>query len=202
MLKIGMDKTDKNFRKFEYDDERMYGNPQKFKVLYEETGEFAEVMCSNVITIRKSNNTHNHFLDIPIYKNVKTEVTPQPVAVSDPLIVSVKPVEPSTATEEKKKGKSTKTKVKTKEPVAVLKPATEEEIRTPEADIKLDITSILPKSYEYDVLVVDNISYVEDVKTKLNELGKDGWDVCGFQIVQKIFGGGAQAIIIMKKGLN
>lgn len=197
-----MDKTDKNFRKFEYDDERMYGNPQKFKVLYEETGEFAEVMCSNVITIRKSNNTHNHFLDIPIYKNVKTEVTPQPVAVSDPLIVSVKPVEPSTATEEKKKGKSTKTKVKTKEPVAVLKPATEEEIRTPEADIKLDITSILPKSYEYDVLVVDNISYVEDVKTKLNELGKDGWDVCGFQIVQKIFGGGAQAIIIMKKGLN
>lgn len=202
MLKIGMDKTDKNFRKFEYDDERMYGNPQKFKVLYEETGEFAEVMCSNVITIRKSNNTHNHFLDIPIYKNVKIEVTPQPVAVSDPLIVSVKPVEPSTATEEKKKGKSTKTKVKTKEPVAVLKPATEEEIRTPEADIKLDITSILPKSYEYDVLVVDNISYVEDVKTKLNELGKDGWDVCGFQIVQKIFGGGAQAIIIMKKGLN
>lgn len=202
MLKIGMDKTDKNFRKFEYDDERMYGNPQKFKVLYEETGAFAEVMCSNVISIRKSNNTHNHFLDIPIYKNVKKEVTPEPVAVSEPLVVSVEPVDPSTATEEKKKGKSTKSKVKTKEPVAILKPATDEEIRTPEADIKLDITSILPKSYEYDVLVVDNISYVEDVKTKLNELGKDGWDVCGFQIVQKIFGGGAQAIFIMKKGLN
>ena len=31
MLKIGMDKTDRNFRKFEYDDERMYGNPQMFK---------------------------------------------------------------------------------------------------------------------------------------------------------------------------
>lgn len=197
-----MDKTDKNFRKFEYDDERMYGNPQKFKVLYEETGVFAEVMCSNVISIRKSNNTHNHFLDIPIYKNVKKEVTPEPVAVSELLVVSVDPVEPSTTTEEKKKGKSTKSKVKTKEPVAILKPATDEEIRTPEADIKLDITSILPKSYEYDVLVVDNISYVEDVKTKLNELGKDGWDVCGFQIVQKIFGGGAQAIFIMKKGLN
>ena len=197
-----MDKTDKNFRKFEYDDERMYGNPQMFKVLYEETGGFGEVMCSNVISIRKSNNTHNHFLDIPIYKNVKIEVTPQPVAVSEPLVVSVNPVEPSTATEEKKKGKSTKSKAKAKEPVAVLKPATEEEIRTPEADIKLDITSILPKSYEYDVLVVDNISYVEDVKTKLNELGKDGWDVCGFQIVQKLFGAGCQAIIIMKKGLN
>lgn len=196
-----MDKTDKNFRKFEYDDERMYGTPQKFKVLYEETGAFAEVMCSNVISIRKSNNTHNHFLDIPIYKNVKKEVTPEPVAVSELLVVSVEPVEPSTTTEEKKKGKSTKSKVKTKEPVAILKPATDEEIITPEADIKLDIASILPKSYEYDVLVVDNISYVEDVKTKLNELGKDGWDVCGFQIVQKIFGGGAQAIFIMKKGL-
>ena len=197
-----MDKTDKNFRKFEYDDERMYGNPQKFKVLYEETGVFAEVMCSNVISIRKSTNTHNHFLDIPIYKNVKIEVTPQPVAVSEPLVVSVDPVEPSTATEEKKKGKSTKTKVKTKEPVAILKPATDEEIRVPEADIKFDIASILPKSYEYDVLVVDNISYVEDVKSKLNEFGKDGWEVCGFQMVPKIFGGGCQAIIIMKKGLN
>ena len=202
MLKIGMDKTDKNFRKFEYDDERMYGNPQKFKVLYEETGAFAEVMCSNVISIRKSNNTHNHFLDIPIYKNVKKEVTPQPVAVSEPLIVSVDPVDSSTATEEKKKGKSTKSKAKTKEQVTILKPATDEDIRVPEADIKLNIASILPKSYEYDVLVVDNISYADDVKTKLNEFGKDGWEVCGFQIVQKLFGGGGQAIIIMKKGLN
>ena len=159
MLKIGMDKTDKNFRKFEYDDERMYGNPQKFKVLYEETGVFAEVMCSNVISIRKSNNTHNHFLDIPIYKNVKKEVTPEPVAVSELLVVSVDPVELSTTTEEKKKGKSTKTKVKMKEPVAILKPATEEEIRVPEADIKLDIASILPKSYEYDVLVVQSFLF-------------------------------------------
>lgn len=202
MLKIGIDKTDRNFRKFEYDDERMYGNPQMFKVLYEESGGFGEVLCSNVISIKKSINTHNHFLDIPIYKNVKKEVTPQPVAVSEPLVVSVKPVEPSTATEEKKKGKSTKSKAKAKEPVAILKPATDEVIGVPESDIKLDITSIFPKSYEYDVLVVDNISYADDVKTKLNELGKDGWDVCGFQIVQKIFGGGAQAIFIMKKGLN
>ena len=67
MLKIGMDKTDRSFRKFEYDDERMYGNPQKFKVLYEETGVFGEVLCSNVISIKKSNSIKNHFLDIPIY---------------------------------------------------------------------------------------------------------------------------------------
>ena len=50
--------------------------------------------------------------------------------------------------------------------------------------------------------MVDNISYTEDVKYKLNELGKDGWEVCGFQMVQRIFGGGCQAIIIMKKGLK
>ena len=53
MLKVGMDKTDRTFRKFEYDDERMYGNPQMFKVLYEETGVFGEVLCSNVISIKK-----------------------------------------------------------------------------------------------------------------------------------------------------
>ena len=202
MLKIGMDKTDRSFRKFEYDDERMYGNPQVFKVLYEETGIFDEVLCSNVISIKKSNNIHNHFLDIPVYNIAKAEAASKPVAVSEPLVVSVEPVESSTVTEGKKKGKSTKSKAKTNEPVAILKPATDEDIRVSEADVKLDITSILPKSYEYDVLVVDNISYVEDVKTKLNELGKEGWDVCGFQIVQKLFGGGAQAIFIMKKGLN
>ena len=57
------------------------------------------------------------------------------------------------------------------------------------------------KPTKYDVLVIDNISYVEDIKYKLNELGKDGWEVCGFQTVQKMFGG-CQAVIIMKKGLN
>ena len=71
MLKIGLDKTDKNFRHFEYDDERRYGNPQVFKVLYEETGDFGEVICSNVISIKKSNNTYNHFLDIPVYSDKK-----------------------------------------------------------------------------------------------------------------------------------
>ena len=53
MLKIGMDKTDRDFRKFEYDDERKYGNPLVYKVLYEESGVFGEVLCSNVMPIRK-----------------------------------------------------------------------------------------------------------------------------------------------------
>ena len=61
MLKIGLDKTDKTFRKFEYDDERKYGNPLVYKVLYEETGDYGEVLCSNVISIKNSNNIRNHF---------------------------------------------------------------------------------------------------------------------------------------------
>ena len=73
MLKVGMDKTDKTFRKFEYDDERMYGNPKMFKVLYEETGVFGEVLCSNVISIKKSNNINNYFLDIPKFGDNKKE---------------------------------------------------------------------------------------------------------------------------------
>lgn len=195
MLKIGMDKTDRNFRKFEYDDERMYGNPQMFKVLYEETGGFGEVLCSNVISIKKSTNTHNHFLDIPIYGTAKTEDVSKSkttVSVSE-NVVDTKPV---VATVEKKKTKTSKSKTKGE----ILKPGAAPEIK--EVSLELEPSLFYPKSYEYDVLVVDNISYVEDVKTKLNELGKDGWDVCGFQIMQKLFGGGAQAIIIMKKGLN
>ena len=195
MLKIGMDKTDRNFRKFEYDDERMYGNPQMFKVLYEETGGFGEVLCSNVISIKKSTNTHNHFLDIPIYGTIKTEDVSKSkttVSVSE-NVVDTKPV---VSTVEKKKTKTSKSKTKGE----VLKPGEAPEIK--EVSLELDPSAFYPKSYEYDVLAIDNISYTEDVKYKLNELGKDGWEVCGFQMVQKIFGGGAQAIIIMKKGLK
>ena len=195
MLKIGMDKTDRNFRKFEYDDERMYGNPQMFKVLYEETGGFGEVLCSNVISIKKSTNTHNHFLDIPIYGTAKTEDVSKSkttVSVSE-NVVDTKPV---VATEEKKKTKTSKSKTRGE----TLKPGKTAEIK--EVSLELDPSAFYPKSYEYDVLSIDNISYTEDVKYKLNELGKDGWEVCGFQMVQKIFGGGCQAIIIMKKGLN
>ena len=193
MLKIGMDRTDRNFRKFEYDDERKYGNPgaEMFKVLYEETGVFGEVLCSNVISIKKSTNTKNHFLDIPVHSDVKTK----PIEIKPTKVepIDVKPVEVTTTTsEEKKKTKSTKTKKTTSLTGEAI------EIKEP----TLGVSQILPKSYEYDVLVIDNISYTEDIKYKLNEFGKDGWEVCGFQIVQKLFGGGSQAIIIMKKGLN
>ncbi len=190
-----MDKTDRSFRKFEYDDERMYGNPLKFKVLYEETGVFDEVECQNVISIKKSSNIHNHFLDIPVYNVAKSEVASKAkttVSVSE-NVVDTKPV---VATEEKKKTKTSKSKTKGE----ILKPGKAAEIK--EVSLELEPSVFYPKSYEYDVLVVDNISYTEDVKYKLNELGKDGWEVCGFQMVQRIFGGGCQAIIIMKKGLN
>lgn len=202
MLKIGLDKTDKNFRKFEYDDERRYGNPQVFKVLYEETGDFGEVMCSNVISIKKSNNIHNHFLDIPIYnENKKDDVTNYETLLVDEYKTFDKSYKTESVPEEKKKPKTTKTKSKSKSKETLV-PLTGETIENKEIKLELDTTTAgLSKSYEYDVLVIDNISYVEDIKYKLNELGKDGWEVCGFQTVQRMFGG-CQAVIIMKKGLN
>ena len=195
MLKIGMDKTDKLFRKFEYDDERKYGNigAEMFKVLYEETGEFGEVLCKNVISIKKSNNVKNHFLDIPKHNEFKNNDIHNPELTIDVYKTLDKISEPVITTEEKKKTKSTKVKSKT----TILKG---EPIENKE--IAIGFSQPTPKSYEYDVFVIDNISYTEDVKYKLNELGKDGWEVCGFQIVQKLFGAGSQAVIIMKKGLN
>lgn len=189
MLRIGIDKTDKNFRKFEYDDERMYGNPKMFKVLYEETGAFGEVVCSNVISVRKSTNTHNHFLDIPLNKKDEEPKSNQTSAKE----TSVSATKSLDTPEEKKKPKTTKTKAKTKS-----EPLTGKGIKV---DIPtLELSPTYYKSYEYDVLTIDNISYIDDIKSKLNECGKDGWEVCGFQTVQKVFG--CQAIIIMKKGLN
>ena len=199
MLRIGIDKTDKNYRHFEYDDERKYGNPLVYKVLYEETGTFGEVLCSNVISIKKSNNVKNNFLDIPVFGEVKVDDVFKPELISDvykTLDEEVMESEPVLAPVERKKQKSTKTKSKSKDEPLVGKAADIKEV-----SLGLDLKSVLPKSYEYDILVIDNISYTEDIKHKLNEFGKDGWEVCGFQIIQKLFGSGSQAVIIMKKGL-
>jgi hypothetical protein len=188
MLKIGMDKTDRSFRKFEYDDERMYGNPQVFKVLYEETGIFDEVLCSNVISIKKSNNIHNYFLDIPIYGGNKDVVSKTVVEDKESVVEFVSPAK----TEENKKTKSSKSKTKDvplKGKVAEVK----------EVSLELSPDVFIPKSYEYDVLIID-VTDVKEIKDRLNEMAHHGWEVCGFQTVQKMFG--CQAIIIMKKGLN
>lgn len=197
MLKIGMDKTDKNFRKFEYDDERMYGDPKKFKVLYEETGVFGEVLCSNVISVRTSTNIHNHFLDIPKYKEKKTtETKPETkVTLSDDVNDLAKLLE-EPVVEKKKTKSSTKAKASTKTKDKEV-PLTGTPIENKDLAIELSPTY---KSYEYDILTIDNISYVDDIKYKLNEYGKDGWEVCGFQAVNKLFG--CQVIIIIKKGVN
>ena len=202
MLKIGMDKTDRTFRKFEYDDERMYGNPQKFKVLYEETGVFGEVLCSNVISIKKSNNIKNHFLDIPIYTESKKDDTSKQnttVVLSDDVHDLEKLLESKVETTEKKKTK-TSTKVKLKSKSSETQTHTQEEKQKELSTTTIDTSFVFPKSYEYDILVVDNVFDVDDIKCKLNEFGNYGWEVCGFQVVQKVFG--CQAIIIMKKGLN
>jgi hypothetical protein len=198
MLKVGMDKTDRTFRKFEYDDERMYGNPQVFKVLYEETGLFGEVLCSNVISIKKSNNIHNYFLDIPIYEESKKDDASKQnttVVLSDDVHDLEKLLNSQVDTTEKKKTKtSTKVKLKSK--------SSETQTHTQEEKQKELLTTIINtsyKSYEYDILVVDNVLDVHDIKCKLNEFGNHGWEVCGFQVIQKVFG--CQAIIIMKKGL-
>ena len=190
-----MDKTDRSFRKFEYDDERMYGDPKKFKVLYEETGGFGEVLCSNVISIKRSTNTHNHFLDIPVYNENKTiEPKPEPkVTLSDDVNDLAKLLEEPV--EKKKPKSSTKSKAKTKDKGVPLT-VTPREVKDPAIELSIDYY----KSYEYDILTIDNISYVDDIKSKLNEYGKDGWEVCGFQAVNKLFG--CQVIIIMKKGVN
>jgi hypothetical protein len=195
MLKIGLDKTDKTFRKFEYDDERKYGNPLVYKVLYEETGDFGEILCSNVIAIKQSNNVKNHFLDIPKYgENKKVESKPEPkVTLSDDVNDLAKLLEEPV--EKKKPKSSTKSKAKTKDKGV---PLTGTPIEVKEFAIGLE--PALPKSYEYDVIVIDNINHIEDIKSKLNEYGKDGWEVCGFQTVNKVIS--CQMIIILKKGLN
>ena len=193
MLKIGIDKTDKSFRHFEYDDERKYGNPLVYKVLYEESGVFDEVLCSNVISIKKSTNTHNYFLDIPKYgETKKVDESKLEASVETESVVNETFVE-KPKSEEKKKTKTTKTKTtKKSEPLTGI-PA---EVK----ELEIGLTPSLPKSYEYDVIVIDNINFIDDIKSKLNEYGKDGWEVCGFQTVNKVIS--CQMIIILKKGLN
>ena len=102
-------------------------------------------------------------------------------------------------TTEKKKTK-TSTRVKLKSKSSETQTHTKEEKQKELSTTTIDTSFVLAKSYEYDILVVDNVLDVDDIKCRLNEFGNYGWEVCGFQVIQKVFG--CQAIIIMKKGLN
>ena len=176
MIKIGFDKKDILCRNFYFDDsEILTSNPPRYKVWYvDDENEFEYVLCSNVFVLKpapkdKQKNTITPVKEIK-QNNVKVkETTITDISDTSNNVISVnndnqfkveQSIEPETPVK-KKPGR------KKKETTPIIQT---NEIR----------------KFEY-IVIDEDMRDVEDIQTMLNNYGKDGWELCGFEIYRDGF---------------
>lgn len=173
MLHKGITRGDNKYRHFTFNDEDIVtrGRVKYYKVNYGKNkleGEFAEdeigfVPCDNVIILGQK----------------PKPATPAPTPVVEP--------EPEPVKDEKPK----KTSKKTTEPKAEKK-TTKKTTRTTKVEILPVENETIPVAiedfkYEYSVKEIfsDNITELEN---QLNDMGNDGWEMCGFDTNRNLLG--------------
>ena len=174
----GIAKGDKDLKHFTFDDDDyvVRGGVYYYKVNYGKNpleGEYGEdeisyVECSKVIPLGGKKPK-----PIPNSKNLeapKTKVTPQVTEVSQP--------------EQKKRGRPAKTTKASTNDVTIP-------VSTPVS------TPIDPGTFEYTVNQF-NIGDLDELTDKLNEMGNQGWEMCGFSPYKSLFGD-AHIITVFKR---
>lgn len=194
MIKIGFDKRDPDMRKFYYDDSSVLtSNPPKYKIWYVDDITDIDYVDVSQIFVFKSVPPDDEIygklgispgfvapqpiiIETPQPKNEVKQITPtvesKPLPKFEPDFEDTKPVQ-------RKRGRPRKnkpTETEQKNPVQTTNITTTDT----HTSIRLDV----PKTNEkviYKVIDDIDLSDVEEFNDKLNELGKDGWDMCGFE---------------------
>lgn len=192
MIKIGIDKTDMSFRHFFFNDsEVLTSNPPKYKIWYvddEEDVSFIE--CSKVITlknqdgsiIQKQDNTSNtstqpnlvieevNTYETYIDENAKEIEHVEIEHKEEPIVIT------DTQPEKRKRGRPKGSfKVKT--------------VETPQI-VENNLFEYQVKDWELN----------DEFENKLNEKGKEGWELCGFEIYRpKILSGDNKVLCVFKR---
>ena len=174
----GIAKGDKDLRHFTFDDNEYVEKEGKYyyKVNYGKNpleGEGAEdeigfIECDKVIPLGGQKPK-----PLPNSKNLetpKTKVTPQVTEVSQP--------------EQKKRGRPAKT------------------TKTSTNDVTIPVSTSVsvpgdPGTFEYTVNQF-NIGDLDELTDKLNEMGNQGWEMCGFSPYKSLFGD-AHIITVFKR---
>lgn len=181
MKKIGIDKRDPNYRHFTYDDsEILTSDPPKYKVVYEDDeNDIDYVECSYVICIKTIDDGI-----VVTNKKPDVEIKSEKVEKVEKVVKEPKPVKKQVVVEEPKKKQTRKKKT--------------ENVIEVEA-VSVDETTIR-NSFKYKVIEYE-FTQVDELEKYLNELGVDGWELCGFNIYKKgLFTSNYIMGIIKRKG--
>lgn len=185
MIKIGFDKRDPDMRKFYYDDNSVLtSNPPKYKIWYvDDITDIDYVDVSQIFVFKSVPPDDEIYGQLGVSPDFITQ--PQTIIETPKLVNEVKQIpQPEPNFEEvkpvqKKRGRPRKNKpseTEQKNPIQTTNITT--------TDTNTSIRLSAPKTNGkviYEVVDDLDLDDVEEFNEKLNELGKAGWDMCGFE---------------------
>ena len=204
MLKIGFNKKDPDCRKFYFDDSTVLtSNPPNYKVWYlDDENDIDYVFCSDVFYLKPApnqpkneieksleqvvqNNQLSGKITAPIDDTIKQSTISKPEPPKDTIyldkvdiISDGKKVE--IVTQPKKRGRKKK--------------ETEEK--------SITSTCSCDTSIQFEYKVIDEyLETYEKLEIILNEMGQDGWELCGFEIFKTGITKPNSVMCIMKRRL-
>lgn len=173
MIYIGFDKTDLSSQKFYFDDsEILTSNPPKYKVWYVDDEHVIDyVTCSNVFKLK------------PAPADKQKEFIKEETVVQVPIINEQKNITSNSkeSTNIKVEPIETKAEIKESEPIAKKKPGRKKKEHVIETPISTTVITNEIRKFEYKVLN-EYFNSADDIENMLNEHGKDGWELYGFEI--------------------
>ena len=164
MKKIGIAKSDPEYRKFYFDDTIMNtSNPPRYKVWYvDDESDIDYILCSDVFTLKLCEKPVKkpELKSEPVEESVTTiETTPEPIET---------PVETPKKTSGRKKKPTSE--IVTSQPVST--------ITIPEPQSQPVFMTQKAIKYEYKVLEVEMKENIEsELETLLNKYGEEHWEL-------------------------
>lgn len=215
MLKIGFDRRDYECRKFYFDDSAILtSNPPRYKVWYvDDETEVDYIECEYVFVLKSVKNKDNE----PSAKSPSKKSTPTPNTVKEEKSVNIVESVTENAVEnvvvETPKEESSKIDNIThidpeivKGVQAIIKPkrtrtSTKTIKITPKPKTESTTIQIADVKYEYKV-VDDYFNDSDNLEKILNDYGKDGWELCGFEIYKNGLTKPNSILYILKKQMR
>lgn len=183
MKKIGIDKRDPSYRHFYYDDFKILtSDPPKYEVHYvDDENDIDYIDCMYVIKIK---DVFEEEKNVEENKVVEAKILDKESGVSTVLKVDKSKVN---VTKPSKRGRKKKDVIVEDESNTLTIENQNEEM----SDI------VNPHIYSYDVIEL-SFSNITELKDKLNEFGKLGWELCSTEIyTEGLFN--KKILCIMKK---
>lgn len=205
---IGINKSDPEQRKFEFDDSVVITNdPPQYSIRFLDNNEVTSTVCSDVFKLKpvkpfkktqnvkpvekpmfetevmygeKNENTGGEDLDEELQIEIMDELRPK---FKKPQSIA------ENTQEEKKTVKKTTRKKKTDDTQSAV-PATNNQTTA--------VVDIPTHKYEYKTMFID-LDNIDSLQVELNKLGENYWEIVNFEVVQSILPNKSKLFCILKR---